>query len=289
MGSDFNPLHKKEFCLQSNFSKMSIIKVKLTSMKLKNIAYYWQIGLIIIITSISCKVANSSQDNEKGFVNIFDGKTLNNWEGDPTYWRVENGNLVGEITPKTLLKTNSFIIWKGGEPANFELKGEFNITEKGNSGINYRSEKLMNVPFALKGYQADIDGINRYTGQNYEERGRTTLAYRGQITSINPQTNGMKPEDVKAKVKNNAWSDLKVLGSLGSSDSLKTKIKSQDWNSFHLIIKGNRLQHYINGILMCDVTDNDIVNGKSKGIIGVQVHVGPPMKVEYRNLRLKQL
>ncbi len=256
-------------------------------MKLKDKLSFWQIGLLISIIFISCKVINSSQ--EKGFVNIFNGKTLNGWEGDPTYWRVEDGSLVGEITPQTLLKTNSFIMWKGGEPANFELKGEFHITEKGNSGINYRSEKLPDVPYALKGYQADIDGANRYTGQNYEERGRTTLAYRGQITTINPQSGNWTPEEVRAKVKNNAWSDLKVTGSLGSSDSLKTQIKNQDWNSFHLIIKGNRLQHYINDILMSDVTDNDVINGKSKGIIGVQVHVGPPMKVQYRNLRLKKL
>ena len=258
-------------------------------MKIKNKMSYWQIVLLILTISIGCKVSNSNQADEKGFVSIFDGKTLNNWEGDPTYWRVENGNLVGEITPQTLLKTNSFIIWKGGEPTNFELKGEFIITEKGNSGINYRSEKLTDIPFALRGYQADIDGANRYTGQNYEERGRTTLAYRGQITSINSQSGTIKSEDVKAKIKNNAWSDLKITGSLGSSDSLKLKIKNQDWNSFHLIIKGNRLQHFINGILMSDVTDNDAVNGKSKGILGVQVHVGPPMKVQYRNLRLKQL
>ena len=258
-------------------------------MNLKNKVPYWQIGLLIITISIGCKISNSNQADEKGFVNIFDGKTLNKWEGDPTYWRVENGNLVGEITPQTLLKTNSFIMWKGGKPADFELKGDVNITEKGNSGINYRSEKLTDVPYALKGYQADIDGANRYTGQNYEERGRTTLAYRGQITNINPQSGSMKPDEIRAKVKNNAWSDLKVTGSLGSSDSLKTKIKNQDWNSFHLIIKGNRLQHFINGILMSDVIDNDVVNGKSKGILGVQVHVGPPMKVQYRNLRLKQL
>jgi hypothetical protein len=180
---------------------MSLNSPNLTSMKFKKKASYWQIGLITFMVTISCKISNSSQNNEKGFVDIFDGKTLNNWEGDPTYWRVENGNLVGEITPQTLLKTNSFIIWKGGEPANFELKGEFNITEKGNSGINYRSEKLKDIPFALKGYQADIDGANRYTGQNYEERGRTTLAYRGQITSINPQTNSMKNRRCKGKSK----------------------------------------------------------------------------------------
>lgn len=236
----------------------------------------------------SCKVSNTG-NSEKGFVKIFNGQNLDGWEGDPTYWRVENGNLVGEITPATLLKANSFIIWKGGEPADFELKGEFNIAKAGNSGINYRSERLTDVPFALKGYQADIDGNNRYTGQNYEERKRTTLAYRGQITTISPQTGPMTPEQVRAKVQRNAWTDLKVTGSLGHTDSLKTKIKTEDWNDFHLVVKGNRLQHYVNGILMSDVTDNDQVNGKSKGFLGVQVHVGPPMKVQYRNLRLKQL
>jgi Domain of Unknown Function (DUF1080) len=248
-----------------------------------------QLGLsLIVLSSESCKTSNTSQSSDKGFVSIFDGKTLNGWEGDPTYWRVENGALVGEITPTTLLKTNSFIIWQGGQPADFELKGEFNITEKGNSGINYRSEKLTDIPHALRGYQADIDGANRYTGQNYEERGRTTLAYRGQITTINPQTGTWTPEAVRAKVQRNAWTELKVIGSLGHTDSLKTKIKGQDWNSFHLVARGNRLLHYINGVLMSDVTDNDVINGKSKGFLGVQVHVGPPMKVQYRNLRMKQ-
>lgn len=249
---------------------------------------YWNIIVLIAILAVGCKVSSTAQ-NEKGFKSIFDGKTLNNWEGDAKYWRVENGNLVGEITPETLLKTNSFITWKGGEPADFELKGEFNITEKGNSGINYRSVKLPDIQFALRGYQADIDGNNTYTGQNYEERGRTTLAYRGQITSINPQISPMTPEEVRKKVQKNAWTELKVTGSLGENEALKTKINKQDWNTFHLVIKGNRLQHYINDILMSDVTDNDLVNGKSKGILGVQVHVGPPMKVQYRNLRIKEL
>ncbi|WP_170982832.1 3-keto-disaccharide hydrolase [Dyadobacter frigoris] len=228
-----------------------------------------------------------AQKKEKGFVQIFDGKTLKGWEGDTKYWRVENGNLVGEITPETLLKTNSFIIWKNGEPGDFELKGSFKITEKGNSGINYRSEQLTDVPNALKGYQADIDGANRYTGQNYEERKRTTLAYRGEVVTVNAPTD-KSDEAFKANLKNNAWLGRTVTGSLGTSDELKTKIKSEDWNEFHLVVKGNRLQHYINGVLMSDVTDNDTVNGKSKGLLGVQVHVGPPMKVEYKDIRIKQ-
>lgn len=243
--------------------------------------------VLVAGSQTSCLAQKKAKQD--GFVSIFDGKSLAGWDGDPTYWRVENGNLVGEITPATLLKTNSFIIWQGGEPGDFEFKGEFNITREGNSGINYRSDRLTDVPFALRGYQADIDGQNRYTGQNYEERKRTTLAYRGQKTTIAPFTGENTAEAVRAKVSKNAWTGLNVTGSLGNSDSLKTLIKSEDWNTFHLIVKGNRLQHYINGVLMSEVIDDDTVNGKAKGLLGVQVHVGPPMKVQYRNLMLKQL
>lgn len=248
-------------------------------------------GLTLLVVSglSTVSTAQRKKDTKEGFVQIFDGKTLNGWDGDPTYWRVENGNLVGEITPATLLKTNSFVIWRGGEPGDFELKGEVNITADGNSGINYRSDQLSDVPFALRGYQADIDGKNRYTGQNYEERKRTTLAYRGQKTEIKNPNGASTPEAVRADVKNNAWSGLTVVGSLGSSDSLQTLIKSENWNTFHLIVKGNHLQHYINGVLMSDVTDDDPANRKMKGLLGVQVHVGPPMKVQYRNLMLKNL
>jgi len=253
-----------------------------------NFRFNIAVGVTLVVALLlTTQIPSLAQNNEKGFVQIFDGQTLKGWEGDTKYWRVENGNLVGEITPETLLKTNSFIIWKGGDPGDFELKGSFKITEKGNSGINYRSEQLTDVPNALKGYQADIDGANRYTGQNYEERKRTTLAYRGEIVTVSDPTD-KSPEAFQANLKNNAWLGRKVTGSLGTSDELKTKIKSEDWNEFHLIVKGNRLQHYINGVLMSDVTDNDKVNGKLKGKLGVQVHVGPPMKVEYKDIRIKQ-
>lgn len=242
---------------------------------------------LLLLTTLS--FAQKKPTRPADFVSIFDGKTLTGWSGDPTYWRVENGSLVGEITPITLLKTNSFITWQGSEPADFELKGEFNITENGNSGINYRSEQLTDVPHALRGYQADIDGKNRYTGQNYEERKRTTLAYRGQKTTIPTYTGADTPDAVRANVKNNAWNGLTVTGSLGNSDSLKTFIKPEAWNTFRLVVKGNHLQHYINDVLMSDVTDNDTVNGSMKGKLGVQVHVGPPMKVQYRSLMLKTL
>ncbi len=249
----------------------------------------------------SCKEKKNTANENKpvdtaeadmGYAKIFNGTSLEGWDGDTTYWRAESGSLIGEVTPTTLLKKNTFIIWQGGQPDDFELKLEFRITKAGNSGINYRSERLDSIAYALRGYQADIDGKNMYTGQNYEERKRTTLAYRGEKTSITSQENPSELGSLRANVKKNAWQDRKVLASLGNSDSLKTKIKTSDWNRCHLVIKGNRLQHYINDILMSDVIDNDTINRKFSGFsgfLGVQVHVGPPMKVEYRNIRIKNL
>ncbi len=250
-------------------------------MKLNSVFSLLMVGLAIIfsVTSASC------QKKKDGFVPIFDGKTLKNWEGDPNYWRVENGSIVGEITADKLLKSNTFIIWRGGEPKDFELKLEYRISTDGNSGVNYRSVQIPEPPFALKGYQADIDGKNKYTGQNYEERARTTLAYRGQTTKINPADD--KDAPIRDYVKNNAWTKVEVVKTM-DKDSLQNFIKSEDWNEIHLVVKGNRLLHYVNGVLMSDVTDNDNVNQKMSGLIGVQVHVGPPMKVEYRNIRIKQ-
>ena len=240
-----------------------------------------------LMTWNSCNPAAQINGDTDGFLTIFDGKSLNGWKGDTTYWRVENGHLVGEITTATVLKNNAFIIWQGGELSDFELTLEFKITAAGNSGINYRSVPVTGLPYALKGYQADLDGANNYTGQNYEERGRTTLAYRGEVVTVNTPENS--PAVLSDHIKNNAWLERKVTGTLGDIDSLKKGIRSEDWNKMHLIVKGNKLQHFVNDVLMSEVTDNDMVNGKSTGLLGVQVHVGPPMKVEFRNIRLRRL
>ncbi|MDP9037656.1 MAG: DUF1080 domain-containing protein [Acidobacteriota bacterium] len=210
-------------------------------------------------------------DSDTGFRPIFNGASLDGWETDPRYWRVENGLLVGEVTPATLLKQNNFAIWRGGRPADFELKVEFRISSQGNSGINYRSKEIAGTRFLLRGYQADIDGANAYTGQNYEERGRTFLAPRGAITYV---ATGQKPA---------------VIASLGSAEELAAFIKPGGWNRYHVIARGTVLLHILNGHVMCEVIDADTEHRKMSGLIGVQVHVGPPMKVEYRSILLKDL
>ncbi len=211
-------------------------------------------------------------EGEPGFESIFDGKSLKGWEGDPRYWRVADGMMTGEITPETVIKSNTFVIWRGGTPEDFELKVEYRITAAGNSGINYRSVVVPDKvtpsnQFAMRGYQCDIDGKNQYTGNNYEEKGRLFLAQRGEVTHV---TGIRKPV---------------VLSRIGENQELKRLIQD-DWNTIHLVARGNTLMHSINGQLMCMVIDDD-PKRERKGLIGVQVHVGPPMRVDYRNWRLK--
>ena len=213
----------------------------------------------------------SARSQEKGFVKIFDGKTLKGWKGDAEHWRVEKGSIVGEVTAEKQLKENTFLIWEGGEVADFELKIQYKISSGGNSGIQYRSEVVPGVTFGLKGYQADIDGKNEYTGLNYEERGRGFIAKRGEKVVVDESGKPVLEQ------------------SLGNTDSLSQSLKLNDWNEYHLIVIGNRMQHYINGVLMSDAIDNDEAHRKASGLLGLQVHVTPEMRVEFKNIRLKQL
>lgn len=209
-------------------------------------------------------------DDHTGFESIFDG-SMKSWDGDPSFWRVEDGSLVGESTKEKPVTRNTFLIWRGGAPGDFELKLEYRMNST-NSGVQYRSVELPEVgKWVMKGYQADIDFDNRYTGQLYEERGRGFLAMRGQMTRIE--------EGRKAR----------VVGNLRSSDELKAAIKSNDWNLMHIIARGNTLIHILNGELMSVAIDEDARNRSMGGLLGFQMHVGPPMKLELRNIWLKRL
>src|SRR3984957_15224831 len=165
----------------------------------------WMAGVLLLGLSFNaCRTArNAGQKDGDGFVRIFDGATLNNWVGDTTYWRGEDSCLVGGVTPAPLLKRNTFIIWQGNMPENFEIRVEYKISAQGNSGINYRSEKVEGFPYVLRGYQADLDGANNYTGSNYEERKRTTLASQGEKTVLPPIA--VDPDSLQAHIRNNQW------------------------------------------------------------------------------------
>jgi len=207
---------------------------------------------------------------EAGYQPIFDGKSLAGWEGDPKFWRVEDGAIVGQTLTDRQPDQNTFLIWRAGKPADFDLKLQYRLTGF-NSGIQIRSVELPDIKFAMKGYQADMDGVQQYTGQIYEERGRGFLAMRGQFTYIGA---GGKPA---------------LVGSLGNSEELKKLIKGDDWNDLQLIARGNTIIQILNGRMTSMLVDDDTAGRKLDGLIGIQCHKGPPMKIEARNIRLKKL
>ncbi len=218
-------------------------------------------------------------EDRTGFESIFDG-SLKGWDGDPAFWKAEGGTIVGETTAANPLKENTFLIWRGGEPADFELKLEFRMSST-NSGIQFRSQHVppggegrgaVGGKFVLKGYQADIDFDNRYTGMLYEERGRGIVMARGQAVALG------------------ADGSRKIIAHLERNpDELKASIKPGDWNHVHIIARGNTLMNIVNGQLMALLVDDDEKARATKGLIGLQLHTGAPMKIEFRNIYVKKL
>src|ERR1700683_1641434 len=177
---------------------------------------------------------------ETGFTPIFDGASMKGWDCDPDFWRVENGEIIGETRADHQPPQNIFCIWKGGSPGDFDLKLQYKLTGKtGNSGIQYRSVELPEVArWVMKGYQADIDGEQRFTGQNYEERGRGFLGLRSQVVYA--------PDGSKGG----------AIGSTGDTNELKALIKNDDWNDLEVIARGNVLIQLLNGRVTSIVIDD---------------------------------
>ena len=227
----------------------------------------WAIALLAIAVGVPTARAAGG---EEGFKSIFDGKSLAGWDGDPRLWRVEEGTITGETTKENRATRNTFLIWRGGKPADFELKAEFCMPNPGfaNSGIQIRSWEGPEK-WRVSGYQPDMDGDNNFTGICYGENYRGMLAQRGQKVVIGRDGSS------------------KVVEKFGDSAELAKLIKLHHWNEYDIVAKGNHITERINGHLMCEVTDEDTV-AHEDGIIALQIHAGPPMKVQFRNIRLKE-
>ncbi len=199
---------------------------------------------------------------------LFDGKTLSGWKGDFSYWSVENGAIVGRTTADRPLEHNIFLIYQGALPGDFELRLDFQI-ENGNSGIQYRSKVIDEAKHIVGGYQADIDATLRYMGILYEERGRGILAERGQRVTIG--------DDGKKKVEQFA-----------KADELAKFVHAGKWNHYRIVAKGNRLQHFINDVLMMELVDGQATKAARNGVLALQLHRGPPMVVRFKNIRIRK-
>ena len=177
--------------------------------------------------------------------------------------------------PATVIKSNTFIIWRGGTPADFELKLDYRITEAGNSGINYRSVVVPD--------HGDAGKQVRDEGLSVRSR-RPQAVRRQQLRREGAPVSRRARSDVARRRRPAAGRALVVRDVRRARECCRPS----DWNAAHLIVRGNTATHILNGRLMSITIDDDAPNRKLDGLIGMQVHVGPPMKIEYRNIRLKR-
>jgi len=226
-------------------------------------------ALFLLLAQTGCLMA------EEGFASMFNGKDLTGWDGATDLWSVRDGAIVGQTTLQNPAKENTFLIWTNGRPGDFEMRCSFKIMADNtvpfaNSGIQYRSKVVKPSYWVVAGYQADMEVGTNYTGGLYEEKARGILARRGDKVVIH--ADGTK----------------EVAGSLGDFMELENDIRKGDWNEYVIIARGNHLQQFINGKEMIDVVDEQAERAATAGVIALQLHHGPPMTVEFKNLRIKE-
>jgi len=211
--------------------------------------------------------------NANGGKNLFDGKTLKGWNGDPKFWSVQNGSIVGQTTKENPTKGNTFIIWKGGKMNDFDLTLDYKI-EAGNSGIQYRSfvKPGKNDGWRIGGYQADLEAGDKFSGICYGEGFRGILSMRGEKTVLTLDGKGKLKKDIKK---------------FGDSAEIGKAVKKGKWNQYRITAKGFHFTHYINGVKTTELIDNDEKTRRKDGLLALQLHAGPPMKVYFKNIVLK--
>lgn len=203
-----------------------------------------------------------------GTLILFNGKDLTGWSGDPRFWSVKDSCITGS-TRENKAEGNTFLIWKAGTVKDFELRAMWRL-ENHNSGIQYRSKDL--GKWVVGGYQADMDGENTYTGICYEERGRGIVAQVGQKVTLGEHG---KPA---------------VTGATGDAKEIKANIKKAgEWNEYVITCKGNHLVQTLNGKVTVDITDENEKHRMMEGILALQLHAGPPMLVQFKDITLKVL
>ena len=217
-----------------------------------------------VVASVPAFVRAADKD---GFKAIFDGKTLEGWSGKKEFWSVKDGVITGQTTAENPTKGNTFLIHKD-EVGDFELRLKFKIVG-GNSGIQYRSvDKGGNV---VNGYQADFEAGDTYSGILYEEGGRGILCNRSKKVEI--AADGKKTE----------------TNGPNTNEEIVKAIKKEDWNDYVVVAKGNHLIHKINGLQTAEVIDHQSDKAKAKGILALQLHAGPPMVVQFKDIKIKEL
>ncbi len=234
---------------------------------------------VVLVAGVQQEALAGNANASDGWVPLFNGKDLTGWEGDTRLWSAKDGVIRGETTPENPTKGNTFLVYRGGEMGDFELKIKFRI-RNGNSGIQYRSKEF--DKWRITGYQAEVEGTPGKVGFLYHEAGRAYLANVGEFVIIDGQGN------------------KKVAGNVNDRQALIDAgyYKDKDWNEYLIIAQGNHIIQYLNGYKTIELIDNDRLTSPDdpkdrkgasrKGLLALQIHAGPPMLVEFKDILVKK-
>ncbi|MEZ6064203.1 MAG: DUF1080 domain-containing protein [Planctomycetaceae bacterium] len=213
------------------------------------------------------------------YVDLFNGESLEGWDGDPRLWSVKDGVIHGETTPENAAQGNTFLIWQGGNVKDFQLSLSFRCNATNNSGIQYRSKHITDGnprnEWVVRGYQHEIRNENKFpniSGFIYDEGGK-----RGRICLVGERAT-WEPEGKQV-----------VSSDLINAEEFAELFRLDDWNDVVIVAEGNHIRHYLNGRLILDFTDNAPDRALLEGVLALQLHAGKPMWAEYKNIRLKKL
>lgn len=215
----------------------------------------------VLTLALAAAFASAAEERQ-----LFNGKDLSGWEGNPQSWSVQDGYITGVTTDDAPLPHNQFLTWTGGTVKNFELRAVMRQTGN-NSGIQYRSKRLEDVgPWAITGYQCDVHPTPANNAMMYDEKGRGIIALNGQSVIIDEQ--GKK------------WL---------TAEREPVTVDVADWNEYTIIAVGNKLIHKVNGRVTAEVIDHQASERELEGLLAIQIHRGPAMKVQIKSITLKEL
>jgi len=214
-----------------------------------------------------------------GMKALFNGKDLTGWDGDSRLWSVRDGVIHGETTAENVAQGNTFLIWQEGKLKDFDLRLSFRCNATNNSGIQYRSKHItddkVRNKWVVRGYQHELRNEIKFPNTSsfiYDEGGK-----RGRICLVGEVATW--ETDSKKVVKSD----------LINEEEFAKLFKLDDWNDVAIIARGNRVQHYLNGRLILDFTDNHPELALQEGVLAVQLHAGKPMWTEFKNIRVADL
>lgn len=251
-----------------------------------------------------------------GWTNLFDGKTLNGWAGNPDVWKVVDGTIFVESTPERRVAT-TYLIWTGNSPVSappeytdFELKADVKMGGLINGGIQYRSYLMPNVGRggagggsggrggASGGFGGGGGGGGRgpQTGVQIAADPKYNVnGYQYDFDGANRYSGNLYEQGSPRQAGEMSWrggvvrveqgKHAKYVGYVGDATELSGYWQINDWNQLHLIVRGNVFIQMVNGHVQTITLDDDPSVYKAKGIIALEIEAQGTCA--FRNIYLK--